>query len=90
MSIAKKENSSFFHRKILFNQKTLAFPRRLDYNRRIAFEKGQIPAKMLAKEILGTSSLKEINELVDYIESQKAKAEQQAQMTPMAQAAVKG
>lgn len=54
------------------------------------FEKGQIPAKMLAKEILGTSSLKEINELVDYIESQKAKAEQQAQMTPMAQAAVKG
>ena len=54
------------------------------------FEKGQIPAKMLAKEILGTSSLKEINELVDYIESQKAKAEQQAQMTPMAQAAVEG
>ena len=54
------------------------------------FDKGQIPAKMLAKEILGTSSLKEINELCDYIESQKAKAEQQAQMTPMPQAAIEG
>lgn len=40
----------------------------------------QITAEMLAKEILGTCSTKEIKELSSYIEEQRAIGEQQAQM----------
>ena len=54
------------------------------------FDKGQVTAEMLAKEILGTSSLKEINELANHIKAERTKLEQQARMMPMPQAAVKG
>lgn len=37
------------------------------------YDKKQVTAQMLAKEILGTSSTKEINELVDYIKQEEQK-----------------
>lgn len=38
------------------------------------FDKKQITAQMLAKEILGTCSFKEVNELTEFIETEKTKA----------------
>ena len=35
------------------------------------FDKGQVPAKNLAEKILGTCSVKEVNELAEYIDEQK-------------------
>jgi len=43
------------------------------------YDKKQITADMLAKEILGTCSIKEVNELADYIKEQKAIAESKLQ-----------
>lgn len=47
------------------------------------YDKGHITAKMLAKEILGTSSTKEINELAEYIEAQTANKQAQMAMMPV-------
>ena len=47
------------------------------------YDKGQITARMLAKEILGTCSNKEIDELTAYIESQKELGQIQQQLQPM-------
>lgn len=44
------------------------------------YEKKVITAEMLAKEILGTCSVKEVNELVNFIETQDAMKQSQAQM----------
>lgn len=44
------------------------------------YDKKVITSEMLAKEILGTCSLKEVNDLVDYIESENLKKESKAQM----------
>ena len=41
------------------------------------YEKKQITAEMLAKEILGTNSTKEINELVQFIQAEEAKKQVQ-------------
>jgi hypothetical protein len=35
------------------------------------FDKGQVPAKNLAEKILGTCSVKEVNDLAEYIDGQK-------------------
>lgn len=47
------------------------------------FEKKQITAKMLAKEILGTNSTKEINELVEFIENEQVKSQAQQSIVPV-------
>lgn len=44
------------------------------------YDKKVITSEMLAKEILGTCSLKEVNDLVEYIESENLKKESKAQM----------
>ena len=44
------------------------------------YDKKVITSEMLAKEILGTCSLKEVNDLVDYIEAENLKKESKAQM----------
>ena len=51
------------------------------------YEKGQVQAKMLAEKILGTCSIKEVNELAAYIEEQKheAQAQQEIQTQPLIQ-----
>lgn len=47
------------------------------------YDKGQITARMLAKEILGTCSNKEIEELTSYIEAQKEIGQLQQQIQPI-------
>lgn len=47
------------------------------------YDKGQITARMLAKEILGTCSNKEIEELTSYIEAQKETGQLQQQIQPI-------
>lgn len=47
------------------------------------YEKGQVPAKMLAEKILGTCSAKEVNELAEHIEAQRQ--EQIIQTQPLIQ-----
>lgn len=47
------------------------------------YDKGQITARMLAKEILGTCSNKEIDELTSYIEAQKEIGQVQQQLQPI-------
>lgn len=49
------------------------------------YDKKVITAEMLAKEILGTCSVKEVNELVKFIEEQDAVKQQQAQLQQMQQ-----
>lgn len=52
------------------------------------YEKGQVQAKMLAEKILGTCSIKEVNELAAYIEEQKREVQaqqQQIQTQPLIQ-----
>lgn len=49
------------------------------------FDKKQITAKMLAKEILGTNSTKEINELVEFIEGEQVKQQEQQLQQQMQQ-----
>jgi hypothetical protein len=44
------------------------------------FDKGQITAEILAKKILGTCSVKEVNELASFIDQQKAQAQMQTAM----------
>lgn len=44
------------------------------------YEKKQVTAQMLAKEILGTSSTREINDLVEFIRSEEEKQTQVVQM----------
>lgn len=44
------------------------------------YDKKYITSEMLAKEILGTCSIKEVNELVEFIEAQELKKETKAQM----------
>jgi len=46
------------------------------------YEKKQVTAQMLAKEILGTNSTKEINELVEFIQGEENK-KAQAQLQPI-------
>ncbi len=46
------------------------------------FDKKQITAEMLAKEILGTCSVKEVKELADYIEKCSQKAQPQNPLIP--------
>ena len=50
------------------------------------YDKKYITSEMLAKEILGTCSIKEVNELVEFIETQELKKEAKAQtqmLTPV-------
>jgi hypothetical protein len=46
------------------------------------YDKGHVPAKILAEKILGTCSIKEVNELADYIDEQKAMTLTQIQTQP--------
>lgn len=49
------------------------------------YDKGQVTAKALAEKILGTCSVKEVNELAEYIEEQKSQiqAQPQTQLNPI-------
>jgi|GEM_PF-1263438 len=49
------------------------------------YDKGQVTAKMLAEKILGTCSVKEVNELAGYIEAQQAQQQLQIQAQPFPQ-----